>query len=250
MEDRRDFLKKSAIMGLGAFGTSMFGKSQNSVLEHLLPDTKSDTAFVQAALPYSFDALEPHIDKQTMEIHYAKHHKAYVEKLNAELLKMDKGLLKAPYTFTNIFDAAAKISPALRNNGGGHFNHSLFWELLKPNAVTGVNLPVGTLGTAISKHYKSFADFKSEFTEKAMKVFGSGWCWLIEQKGKLLITTTANQDNPMMKLPEVENGKILLALDVWEHAYYLKHQNKRADYVAAWWNVINWEKAEWLFSAK
>jgi Fe-Mn family superoxide dismutase len=134
----------------------------------------------------------------------------------------------------------------IRNNLGGHYNHSLFWTLLKPNAKGAPNAPAGKLEKAITEHFKSFDNFKKEFAEAAMKIFGSGWCWLIIKDKKLQITTTPNQDNPLMKVA-AEQGAIVLALDVWEHAYYLKHQNKRADYITAWWNVVNWEKAQELF---
>ncbi len=132
--------------------------------------------------------------------------------------------------------------PIIRNNLGGHYNHSLFWTLLKANSEAKENLPSGKLADAIIKEFKSFEEFKKQFSEKAVKIFGSGWCWLIEQDGKLLITTTPNQDNPLMQVAE-QKGKIVLALDVWEHAYYLKHQNKRIDYISSWWNIVNWEMA-------
>jgi Fe-Mn family superoxide dismutase len=249
MNYRRDFLKKSALLAFTTLGTSLIGKDKINTVEELLLKTGDGGKYTLPALPYAYDALEPFIDKQTMEIHHTKHHQSYVDKLNAELEKADPKILQAPYSFENIFKVASKVQPALRNNAGGHYNHSLFWQLLKPNPESKVNVPGGKLGEAINKDFKSFDEFKKEFSEKAVKIFGSGWCWLIEQNGKLKITTTPNQDNPVMDL-EIEKGKIIMGLDVWEHAYYLKYQNKRADYISNWWNVANWEKATELFNNK
>jgi len=249
MNDRRDFLRKSALLGLTTLGASMFGKEKLDAVEELLQKTYSENKFTLPDLPYAYDALEPYIDKQTMEIHHTKHHRAYVDKLNAELEKTDQKVLQSPYTFENIFKAVSKVQPGLRNNAGGHFNHSLFWSLMKPNAEGKTNLPEAKLAEAINKDFKSFDDFKKEFSEKAVKIFGSGWCWLIETGGKLKIVNTPNQDNPLMDLDSIEKGKIILGLDVWEHAYYLKYQNKRADYISGWWSVVNWQKAGELFAA-
>lgn len=189
-------------------------------------------------LPYSFDALEPYIDAQTMEIHYTKHHQGYVNNLNAaveeykELQNRDlKDLLK---------DLSALPDPvrtAIRNQGGGDFNHSMFWLLMKKN---GGGKPSGQLGQAINKAFESFESFQNEFNTAAKGVFGSGWAWLcLDAQGKLFITSTHNQDNPISKGYEP-----ILGLDVWEHAYYLKYQNRRPDYISAWWHVINWDQAE------
>ncbi|MGZ3899882.1 MAG: superoxide dismutase [Bacteroidia bacterium] len=215
-----------------------------NTLENLGTHATDGKVFTLPKLQYSFDAMEPFIDKQTMEIHYTKHHQAYVDKLNA-----------APSgNFDFSGDDATKCShidkstaAVIRNNLGGHYNHSLFWLLLKPNAEGHKNIAEGKLGEAINKEFQSFEEFQKQFADKAVKIFGSGWCWLIVHDGKLKITTTPNQDNPLMNL-DVEKGKIILALDVWEHAYYLKYQNKRADYINNWWNVVNWNKSEELFT--
>ncbi|MBA2610837.1 MAG: superoxide dismutase [Bacteroidetes bacterium] len=197
-------------------------------------------------LPYAFDALEPYIDKQTMEIHYTKHHQAYVNKLNdTPSTNLDFGVSDA----AKCKQLDTTSSTVVRNNLGGHVNHSLFWTLLKPNPKGEPNLPSGELNEAIKKNFNSFDDFKKQFSEAATKIFGSGWCWLILQDGKLKITTTPNQDNPYMKFA-TEQGTPVLALDIWEHAYYLKYQNKRVDYINNWWNIINWQKAEELYTKK
>lgn len=244
-DNRRDFLKKSGLLGLTGLAGSLLGKEKIAAAERAADFLSGTDPFQQAPLPYAYNALEPFIDKMTMEIHYTKHHKGYVDKLNA-----------TPSTNIDFqTDDATKcthittITPAvIRNNLGGHYNHSLFWTLLKPNPTGAANLPGGKLEKAITESFSSFDNFKKEFSEAAMKVFGSGWCWLIVQNGKLKITTTPNQDNPLMLVvPETDRGKIIMALDVWEHAYYLKHQNKRVDYIAVWWNVANWEKAGELF---
>jgi Fe-Mn family superoxide dismutase len=247
MSDRRDFLKKSALLGFGSLAGSLIGRDKIETIEQLLMRNFDGAKFTLPALPYAYDALEPWIDKQTMEIHHNKHHQAYVDKLNAELEKADPKILSAPFTFENIFNVAGKVSPGLKNNAGGHYNHSLFWQLMRSNPEGKQNLPEGKLSEAINRDFKTFDDFKKEFTEKSSKLFGSGWCWLIQQNGKLKVVTTANQDNPAMNI-DVEKGKIILGLDVWEHAYYLKYQNKRADYINNWWNVVNWKKAEELFN--
>lgn len=250
MEDnRRDFLKKGALLGLTSLGLTLIGKNRLDVIEDLASKAADGGKFTLPALPYAYEALEPFIDKQTMELHHDKHHQAYVDKMNAELEKPENTkLLQSPYTFESIFKVASKVQPGLRNNAGGHYNHSLFWQLMKPNPKDADNKPSGKLAEAIHKDFKSFDDFKKEFSEKAAKLFGSGWCWLIEQNGMLKIVTTPNQDNPLMDLVP-EKGKPVLALDVWEHAYYLKYQNKRADYISNWWHVVNWEKAGELFVA-
>lgn len=248
MSSRRDFFKKSALLGLSGLATNLIGKEQLNSLENTSEFFASEgTPFELPLLNYPFDAMEPFIDKQTMEIHYTKHHQAYVDKLNAAA---------TPQNINYKVDDAAKCKnvdvntiPAIRNNLGGHYNHSLFWILLKPNPEVKRNQPKGKLAEAINANYKSFEEFKKEFSDKALKIFGSGWCWLIlDDKNNLKITTTPNQDNPLMKVAK-ENGKPVLALDVWEHAYYLKYQNKRTDYIDAWWNVINWETAEALYNS-
>ncbi|HOI87261.1 MAG TPA: superoxide dismutase [Lentimicrobium sp.] len=187
------------------------------------------------ALPYAYDALEPHIDKMTMEIHHTKHHRAYFDKFIAAIKGTDlenKGL-------DEIFAGVSKASVAVRNNGGGFYNHNLFWEVLSPN---GGGAPSGKLADAINSNFGSLDDFKARFNDTAANRFGSGWAWLIVKADKsLAVTSTPNQDNPLMDVNDV-HGRPILGLDVWEHAYYLKYQNRRPDYIGAFWNLINWEK--------
>ena len=241
MSDRRDFLKKTGLLGLAGLATKLVSNDQLNALETL--GSEPVPPFTLPVLPYTYNALEPFIDAKTMEIHYTKHHQAYVNKLNETAsTNIDYGVDDQ----TKCKNIDAYTSPVIRNNLGGHVNHSLFWSLLKPNPSAKANLPVGKLGAAIIKDFKSIDNFKKQFSETATKHFGSGWCWLIQQDKNLLITTTPNQDNPLMKVAE-HQGKIIMALDVWEHAYYLKYQNKRADYIENWWNVANWDKAEMLF---
>lgn len=192
-------------------------------------------AFTLPALPYAHDALEPHIDTQTMQIHHGKHHQAYVDNLN----KAIAGTEHENKSLDELVEAAGSISPAVRNNGGGHWNHTFFWNSLAPNAG---GSPSGKLADAINEAFGSFDAFKEKFAAAGMTRFGSGWAWLIIQKdGKLEVSSTPNQDNPLMDVAETK-GVPLLGCDVWEHAYYLKYQNKRADYLAAFWNVVNWDK--------
>jgi len=191
-------------------------------------------AFTLAPLPYAHDALEPHIDTLTMQIHHGKHHQAYVDNLN----KAIAGTENENKTLEQLVAAAGKISPAVRNNGGGHWNHSFFWDSLDKN---GGGAPSGNLGDAITAAFGSFDAFKEKFAQAGMTRFGSGWAWLLVKDGKLEVSSTPNQDNPLMDVAEVK-GTPILGVDVWEHAYYLKYQNKRADYLAAFWNVVNWKK--------
>ncbi|HQV55129.1 MAG: superoxide dismutase [Chitinophagaceae bacterium] len=192
-------------------------------------------AFTLPALPYAHDALEPHFDTQTMQIHHGKHHQAYVDNLN----KAIAGTEHENKSLDELVEAAGSISPAVRNNGGGHWNHTFFWNSLAPNAG---GSPSGKLADAINEAFGSFDAFKEKFAAAGMTRFGSGWAWLIIQKdGKLEVSSTPNQDNPMMDVAETK-GVPLLGCDVWEHAYYLKYQNKRADYLAAFWNVVNWDQ--------
>ena len=245
MDDkRRDFLKKSALLGLAGIASTMVSKEKLEMMEDIAQKMGDGGKYSLPALPYAYNALEPFIDAQTMEIHHTKHHQAYVDKLNKALENY-----KGDSTWIGMFSQISKLDVAIRNNGGGHYNHSLFWQLMKPNPDSKPNLPNGKLAEAITADFKSFDEFKKEFSEKALKTFGSGWCWLIEQNGKLKITTTPNQDNPLMDVT-TEKGKPVLALDVWEHAYYLKYQNKRVDYISNWWNIVNWEQANALFIAK
>jgi superoxide dismutase, Fe-Mn family len=194
-------------------------------------------------LPYAFDALEPYIDKMTMEIHHDKHHGGYVNKLNAAVT----GTALDGKSLDELLKDASKHPVAVRNNGGGHWNHSLFWTVMKKG---GGGTPPGDLANAINSSFGSFNEFKTTFSNAAAGRFGSGWAWLIVKDGKLLVTSTPNQDNPLMDVAEVQ-GKPILGLDVWEHAYYLKYQNKRPDYINNWWNVVNWDEvAKRLTDAK
>ncbi len=192
-------------------------------------------------LPYGFDALEPYIDKTTMEIHHDKHHGGYVSKLNAAV----EGSDLAGKSLEELLKDVSKHPAAVRNNGGGHYNHSLFWTIMKKG---GGGTPSGDLANAINSAFSSFDEFKKTFTNAAATRFGSGWAWLIVQNGKLAVTSTPNQDNPLMDVAE-NKGTPILGLDVWEHAYYLKYQNKRPEYINNWWNVINWEEVAKRFSA-
>jgi len=244
MSDRRDFFKKLGLIGLSGIATKLVSNEQLNVIEQLGEQSVQNTKITLPNLPYAYNALEPFIDEQTMTIHHTKHHQAYIDKLNKAIENSaDKFVLE------DSFKTISKADLAIRNNGGGHYNHSLFWQLMKPNPTSKENLPAGKLAQFIIRDFNSFENFKKEFTEKATKIFGSGWCWLIEQDGKLKITTTPNQDNPLMDVAS-EKGKPLLALDIWEHAYYLKYQNKRVDYISNWWNIVNWDKAEELFLSK
>ena len=194
------------------------------------------------ALPYDFSALEPHIDTQTMQIHHGKHHQAYVNNLNAALDKHPELHQKSlEQLLKDLNSVPEAIRGAVRNNGGGHANHSLFWTLMGPKAG---GEPTGPLADAIKKTFGDFAKFKEQFAAAGTGRFGSGWVWLIWNNGKLEITSTPNQDTPVM-----EGKTPILGLDVWEHAYYLKYQNKRPDYIAAWWNVVNWTEVAKRFSA-
>jgi superoxide dismutase, Fe-Mn family len=198
-------------------------------------------AFTLPALPYATNALEPHIDARTMEIHHGKHHNAYVTNLNNALA--DKP--EANFSIEEICGNISKYPAAVRNNGGGHYNHSLFWTIMGPNAG---GAPTGALADAINAAFGNFDEFKTKFNAAAATRFGSGWAWLIKgADGKLSITSTPNQDNPLMDIAEVK-GTPILGLDVWEHAYYLNYQNRRPDYCAAFWNVVNWAEVAKRFA--
>ncbi|KQY84718.1 superoxide dismutase [Brevundimonas sp. Root1423] len=200
-------------------------------------------AFTLPPLPYAYDALEPAIDKETMTFHHDKHHQAYVDKLN-EAVAADASLQGK--TLEELFTSISKAPKAVRNNGGGHWNHSLFWELLAPVGETGE--PSADLAAAIDRDLGGMDKFKEAFNAAGAGQFGSGWAWLIVQDGKLKVTSTPNQDNPLMDVAD-EKGAVVLAADVWEHAYYLKYQNRRPDYLKAFWTVVNWNKANELFAA-
>ncbi len=232
--DRRNFVKLGALAATAA----------------MLPAAAG--AYKLDPLPYALDALAPHIDAKTMEIHHGKHHAAYIKNLNEALAKdaklAEKSLADLVADLPSISDEAARTT--IRNNGGGHWNHDFFWKILTPADKSGK--PSADLAKAIDEAFGSYDEFKNAFGAAAAKRFGSGWAWLISQNGKLKIVSTANQDNPLMKgiVPDSDLGTPILGLDVWEHAYYLNYQNKRPDYVAAWWNVVNWDEASKRFSAK
>ena len=198
-------------------------------------------AYELPKLTYAYDALEPHIDARTMEIHHTKHHNTYVTNLNAAVEGTEFADKDLNELIANLDALPADKQTAVRNNGGGHANHSLFWEVIAPG---GANAPVGELAAAIDAKFGSFDAFKAEFAKAAAGRFGSGWAWLIVDGGELAITSTPNQDSPVM-----EGKKPVLGLDVWEHAYYLNYQNRRPDYIAAFWNMVNWDVAEANYQA-
>ena len=198
--------------------------------------------FTLPPLPYAFDALEPHIDAKTMEIHHDKHHAAYVTNLNKALEgQADLQKLSIEELLAQISKVPEAIRTAVRNNGGGHMNHSMFWKIMKKG---GGGEPGGELGKAISSAFGSFADFKAKINDAGAKRFGSGWAWLLFRDGKLVIESSANQDNPIM-----DGGKAFFGVDVWEHAYYLKYNNRRPEYLTAWWNVVNWDEINARYEA-
>ncbi|HTJ49182.1 MAG TPA: superoxide dismutase [Cyclobacteriaceae bacterium] len=202
--------------------------------KEILTPAVSALQFSQIALPYAFNALEPNIDAMTMEIHYSKHHTAYIKNVNDAITAENLSFTSEQ----DFFNHASKLSAKAKNNGGGAWNHNFFWQVMKPN---GGGVPSGKIGEAITGAFGSFDKFKEEFAKAATGRFGSGWAWLVNDGGKLKIGSTANQDNPLMDNSELK-GTPLLGIDVWEHAYYLKYQNKRADYVTSWWNVVNWDE--------
>ncbi len=198
-------------------------------------------AFILPDLKYDFNALEPYIDARTMEIHHDKHHGGYTSKLNAAI----EGTELAGLSIEQILANAGSHGAAIRNNGGGYYNHNLFWEVMSPS---GGGKPEGALLGAIQHDFGSFDEFKSRFSDAAATRFGSGWAWLVQTPGGLVVTSTPNQDNPLMDVAEVK-GTPILGLDVWEHAYYLKYQNRRPEYIEAFWNVINWEEVGHRFGS-
>jgi Fe-Mn family superoxide dismutase len=199
-------------------------------------------AFTLPPLPYDFAALEPHIDARTMEIHHGKHHQTYVNNLNAAIEKAPELASRSlDDLMRNVNTLPEAVRTPIRNNGGGHWNHSMFWQIMAPKAG---GEPGGNLGAAIKSAFGDFAKFREQFSAAGVGRFGSGWAWLINTGGKLSIASTPNQDNPLM-----EGQKAIMGLDVWEHAYYLKYQNRRPDYIQAWWNVVNWKEVEKRFSA-
>ena len=198
-------------------------------------------AFQLSPLPYPSNALEPHIDARTMEIHHDKHHAAYVNNLNAAITGTDL----EKQSLEEILQNVSKHSPAVRNNAGGHYNHTMFWQLMMPG---GSNKPSGALLDAINTAFGNYDEFKNKFTTAGTTRFGSGWAWLVASGGKLAIGSTPNQDNPLMDVSEIK-GTPVLGLDVWEHAYYLNYQNRRPDYISAWWNVVNWDEVAKNYSS-
>jgi Fe-Mn family superoxide dismutase len=233
---RRSFLKKGALLTVaGLAANSMFAKissAENSANENFAGTMEAK--FTLPPLPYEYGALSPHIDKMTMEIHHSKHHQAYVNNLNkaCEEANLDVSL-------EDMMKYISKYPEVFRNNGGGHWNHSFFWKIMKPN---GGGEPSGKVAEAINVAFGSFNEFKNKFNEAAKSRFGSGWAWLVSREGKLEIGSTPNQDNPLMDVSQFK-GNPVLGIDIWEHAYYLKYQNKRADYITAWWNLVNWDEA-------
>jgi Fe-Mn family superoxide dismutase len=236
---RKTFVKSAAILaGATLFNTQKTEAQINAALVNLEND------FALPPLGYNYDALEPFIDRQTMEVHYTKHHQAYVNKLNEAKGKVkDLNNKTLNEVLVNINDIPKDLQVTIRNNAGGHYNHSLFWTLLKTNTT-----PSEKVLKLINKNFESLENFKQLFTNAAIGIFGSGWVWLIKQDGKLKITTTPNQDNPLMTGIAKDLGKPIIALDIWEHAYYLTYQNKRTDYITAFWSVLNWEKVEDLLA--
>jgi Fe-Mn family superoxide dismutase len=228
--DKRTFLKTGFMFGAGSLVLPVLGEKNPS---WFLPESGSTDEFQQLPLKYAFNALEPYIDAQTMELHYTKHHAGYTSRLNSSVKQENL----SGKTLQEILAGASKYSESIRNNGGGHYNHNFFWQCLSPGTKA---QPKSEILNALSKHFGSFDNFKKEFTQKAISVFGSGWAWLINQQDKLKIISTPNQDNPLMDLSP-EKGIPILALDVWEHAYYLRYQNRRAEYIESFWNIVNWD---------
>ncbi|MEN9381184.1 MAG: hypothetical protein RI940_65 [Bacteroidota bacterium] len=235
-QNRRQFLSKTGKAGIAIAAMPLMSSFAPSIALDAI-------VYQQKPLPYSYNALEPYIDALTMEIHYTKHAATYTKNLADACLaeKVDT----SNTSLITLLNSISKYSPKMRNNAGGHYNHELFWQLMKPAPSTA---PSGTLAEAINKTFGSFADFQKAFGEAAKSRFGSGWAWLLIKKdGTLAVSSTPNQDNPLMDIAEVQ-GTPLLGLDVWEHAYYLKYQNKRPDYINAWWNLVNWEFVQQKFT--
>jgi Fe-Mn family superoxide dismutase len=247
--NKRNFIKTSLFgsISMMLFSNKIFSNSAKHDFENLIFDgdlqklLQEKNIFELPKLPYEKNALEPYIDAQTMEIHHTKHHAAYVKNLNDEIAKMKLENI----TLIELLQKTSSKNIVIRNNAGGHFNHSLFWKLLQPNAKENEEL---ALHKAIVTQWGNLENFKTEFNKTALSRFGSGWAWLCKNTdGKLFICSTANQDNPLMKKIVKTFGKPILALDVWEHAYYLKYQNKRKDYIENYWKLLNWEFANSLY---
>lgn len=236
--DRKKFLLSLGTITL-AGTVNNFSKGIEQLNNNIIRRNSIMSKFELVTLPYAYDALEPYVDKQTMEIHHSKHHQAYVNNFNNALAGTD---LEGK-SFEEIFSVVSKYAPAVRNNGGGVWNHNLFWSIMGPNAG---GAPKGKLAEAINAAFGSFDEFKKLFSNAAATRFGSGWAWLVVSGGKLVVASTPNQDNPLMDVAEVK-GSPILTLDVWEHSYYLKYQNRRPEYIENWWNVVNWSKVEELY---
>lgn len=234
--NRRQFVKKTLLASI-ASGMSSFlilpASKASSSRETEIKNSSTAIQFAQNPLPYAYNALEPSIDAMTMEIHYTRHHAAYVKNVNDAIAAEKIGYASEIEFFKN----ASKLSAKARNNSGGAWNHNFFWQIMKP----GVVAPSGKALEAINGAFGTFDKFKEEFTAAAMGRFGSGWAWLVVDNGKLKIGSTPNQDNPMMDFSDFK-GTPVLGIDVWEHAYYLKYQNRRNEYIAGWWNVVNWDE--------
>ncbi len=234
---RRQFIKQTGKAGIAMASMPIihtFGGLQLS----------QEMNYIQQPLPYAFNALEPFIDAMTMDIHYTKHAAGYTKNLNDACVAESVDIKSK--SITSLLESISKYSTKMRNNAGGHYNHELFWQLMKPAPATS---PTGVLADAINKSFGSLDNFKTAFSDAAKTRFGSGWAWLIvNEKGQLAICSTPNQDNPVMDIAETK-GYPLLGLDVWEHAYYLKYQNKRPDYINAWWNLVNWKFVEDRYNA-
>lgn len=244
---KRDFIRTSGVLALGSLivphtscSNPSAEKAEGGAQE---AETAADGSFILPALPYAYEALEPYIDKQTMMIHHDKHHAGYVKKLNAAL----EGHAMNGKSLNDIVSGVGADDSGVRNNGGGHYNHSLFWDIMSPGGGEG---PSGNLSDAINSTFNSMDDFKEAFSNAAATRFGSGWAWLsVDGNGKLFVSSTPNQDNPMMKNIVEQVGTPILGLDVWEHAYYLKYQNKRTEYIANFFNIVNWEKVAANYAA-
>jgi Fe-Mn family superoxide dismutase len=231
---RRNFLTAMGLIPLAAGFNKVEAITKNNFLNSKTRSVKKMAKFELPKLPYDFNALEPNIDARTMEIHHGKHHAGYVSKLNGAV----EGTELENLSLEDLMKNVSKYPTAVRNNGGGHYNHSLFWTVMSPN---GGGTPSGELGDAINSSFGSFDKFKEKFSDAAATRFGSGWAWLVVSDGKLVVTSTPNQDNPVMDLTDV-SGTPILGIDVWEHAYYLNYQNRRPDYISAFYNVINWDE--------
>lgn len=243
MKGRRDFLKKTGLAGAAAMVLPHWACAETKGMA--APNAAEEIPFQQQVLPYSYNALEPAIDAMTMEIHYSKHASAYAKNLADALTaeSVDPSKIK----LTALLGTISKYSPKMRNNGGGHYNHEFFWKTMKAPAEG--NAPAGTILQSIQQDFGSVDTFKTQFADAGKNRFGSGWAWLVKSKeGKLIIGSTPNQDNPLMDLSDLK-GTPLLALDVWEHAYYLKYQNRRADYINAWWSLVNWSVVQKRFES-